>query len=77
VVTESERRSQVESNYGRTLGWDVWADEEHIATLSETTQTDMFWYRYKVDAVSPEAYDAKRWWDGTLTFRNSGTARRA
>lgn len=63
----------VESNYGRTLGWEAWADDELIATLSDASQEDMFWYRYKVEAHSPKAFEPKRWWDGTLTFRNRGT----
>ena len=33
----------------------------------------MFWYRYKVEAHSPKAYEAERWWDGSLTFRNRVT----
>lgn len=63
----------VESNYGRSLGWEVWADDELIATLCDPSQVDMFWYRYKVEVHSPTAYKPGRWWDGSLTFRNRGT----
>ncbi|MFK8003087.1 MAG: hypothetical protein AB8H86_26190 [Polyangiales bacterium] len=71
-MTELERRMLIESNYGRTLGWEV-SDEgdKIIATLSDASQVDMFWYRYRVEARSPEAYERR--WDGTLTFRNRRT----
>lgn len=71
-MTESERRLLVESNYGRTLGWDVSADDEHIAILSDPSQVDMFWYRYKVEARAPKVWEASTW-DGALVFRNRGT----
>lgn len=41
-----------ESNYGRSLGWDIELDGRVVGLLDEPHQEDMFWTSYRISSTT-------------------------
>ena len=63
----------LDSNYGRRLGWTVSLDGKAMAHLSEPRQAEMFWYRYRVEALDPRVFEQAFWHQEGPEFRNRVT----
>ena len=71
-MDRDDQEALLDSNYGRDHGWTVLRDGEAVAHLSEPHRQDMYWYRYKVDALTPEVLE-DGFWDQKLVYRNHVT----
>jgi hypothetical protein len=74
-----ERLRIWESNYGRSLGWDLELDGRVVGVLDEPHQEDMFWTSYRVSSTVDDPAVAARlvfeeFWKGDgfagLVFRS-------
>lgn len=71
-MNRADRKLLLQSNFGRNLGWDVLRKHEDVAVLTEPKREDMFWFRYKVEALVPEVFE-EEFWKQKLVYRNRGT----